>query len=349
MSDALGAVPGQRREYLIDHLAQAAGTTVRNVRAYQDRGLLPRADRRGRANVYDDTHLERLRLIAGLLDRGHTLAGIKELLDAWEDGRSLGGVLGLVAEVTAPWSDEQPEYLERAELTARFGGLRDPEAIAAAIRLGVLVPEPQHPAQPGQVAAMAGTQAGEPLAGSEGQPWAFGGSEGQPQARAASERQGQGPAGAEGLPSALVGAVRLPPQATGSVLERGGWEEPLADRYRVPSPALLDVAARLYELGVPLAATIAHLQEVRTDVEHLARRFVHFAAVEVFPRYVGAGPLDDADAARAAEAVRRLRPLAQAVVDAELARAMRNEATLLLEASVASLPEPVRAALAEEL
>lgn len=297
MSDAMGAVPGPRREYLIDHLAQAAGTTVRNVRAYQDRGLLPRADRRGRANVYDDTHLDRLRLIAGLLDRGHTLAGIKELLDAWEDGRSLGGVLGLVAEVTAPWSDEQPECVERAELTARFGGLRDPEAIEAAVRLGVLVPEPE-PAEPGASSAV---------------------------------------------------AISLPVQSQGPALERTACQDGFAERYRVPSPALLDAAARLYELGVPLGASIAHLQEVRTDMEHLARRFVHFAAVEVFPRYVGDGPLDDADAARAAEAVRRLRPLAQAVVDAELARAMRNEATLLLEASVASLPEPVRAALAEEL
>jgi DNA-binding transcriptional MerR regulator len=279
MSDGMRTVPRQRREYLIDHLAQAAGTTVRNVRAYQDRGLLPRADRRGRANVYDDTHLERLRLIAGLLDRGHTLAGIKELLDAWEDGRSLGGVLGLVAEVTAPWSDERPEYLDHADLVVRFGGVHDPAAVEAAVRLGILEPEP------------------EPAVG---------------------------PA-------------------------PGGTECCGGARYRVPSPALLDAAARLYALGVPLAASIAHLQEVRADMEHLARRFVHFAAVEVFPRYVGSAPLDDADAARAAEVVRSMRPLARTVVDAELARAMRRAATLLLEASVASLPGPVREAVAEEL
>jgi DNA-binding transcriptional MerR regulator len=303
MSDAMGTVPGPRREYLIDHLAQAAGTTVRNVRAYQDRGLLPRADRHGRANVYDDTHLERLRLIAGLLDRGHTLAGIKELLDAWEDGRSLGGVLGLVAEVTAPWSDERPEYVERAELTARFGGLRDPDAIEAAVRLGVLIPEP----------------ATSPEATSEPTP-----------------EQTSAP-----TPEPAAAPERVPEQAA--------YEDAFAVRYQVPSPALLDTAARLHELGVPLAASIGHLQEVRRDMEHLARRFVRFAAIEVFPRYVGSAPLDDADATRAAEAVRRLRPLAQAVVDAELARAMRNEATLLLEASVASLPEPVREALAEEL
>jgi DNA-binding transcriptional MerR regulator len=312
MSDAMGRVPGPRREYLIDHLAQAAGTTVRNVRAYQDRGLLPRPDRRGRSNVYDDTHLERLRLIAGLLDRGHTLAGIKELLDAWEDGRSLGGVLGLVAEVTAPWSDERPEYLERAELTARFGGMRDPEAIAAAVRLGVLEPEPS---------ADPSAEPGPDLCSVSG-----------PAQRGCEEAA---------QTEAAASAAAEPEAATPG--------DGLAVRYRVPSPALLDAAARLYRLGVPLGASIEHLREVRSDMEHLARRFVHFAAVEVFPRYVGPAPLDDVDAARAAEAVRQLRPLAQAVVDAELARAMRNEATLLLEASVASLPEPVREAVAEEL
>ncbi|WP_051944681.1 MerR family transcriptional regulator [Streptacidiphilus rugosus] len=277
----MSTVPRPRPEFLIDDLAQAAGTTVRNVRAYQDRGLLPRADRRGRANVYDDTHLERLRLIAGLLDRGHTLAGIKELLDAWENGRGLGGVLGLVAEVTAPWTDEKPGRLSHAELLALFGGTEDPAAIEAALRLGVL-----------ELETPADADADAPACGS---------------GRSA------------------------------------------ATAYRVPSPALLDVAARLFELGVPLAAVIDHFEELRRDMGHLARRFVEFSAVQVFARYVGATPLSDEDAARAAEAVRRLRPLAQAAVDAELARAMRREATLLLEASVATLPEPLREALAGEL
>ncbi len=57
--------------YRIEDLAHLSGTTVRTIRAYQDRGVLPRPERRGRANVYADTHLVRLRQIADLLDRGY--------------------------------------------------------------------------------------------------------------------------------------------------------------------------------------------------------------------------------------------------------------------------------------
>ncbi len=38
-SQASGDPPQPAPEYTIDELARAAGTTVRNVRSYQDRGL----------------------------------------------------------------------------------------------------------------------------------------------------------------------------------------------------------------------------------------------------------------------------------------------------------------------
>ncbi|GGO86397.1 MerR family transcriptional regulator [Wenjunlia tyrosinilytica] len=128
-------------EYRIEDLARETGATVRNIRAYQDRGLLPKPGRRGRINVYDDTHLARLRQIAGLLERGYTLASIKELLEAWDSGRGLGGVLGLLTEVEGPWSDETPVRLGREQLYESFGGTRDEEAITEAVALGVLEPE----------------------------------------------------------------------------------------------------------------------------------------------------------------------------------------------------------------
>lgn len=92
--------------------------------------------------MYGDAHLARLRQIADLLDRGYTLASIKELLEAWDAGRGLGGVLGLVAEVDGPWTDEEAVRISRAELDERFGGSPDDAAVAEAVALGVLEPVP---------------------------------------------------------------------------------------------------------------------------------------------------------------------------------------------------------------
>lgn len=128
----------QPAEYRIEDLAHLSGATVRTIRAYQDRGLLPRPERRGRSNVYGAAHLARLRQIADLLERGYTLASIKELLEAWDAGRDLGGVLGLVAEVDGPWSDEQASRISRAALDTAFGGAPDEAAVAEAVELGVL-------------------------------------------------------------------------------------------------------------------------------------------------------------------------------------------------------------------
>ncbi|MFB7308684.1 MerR family transcriptional regulator [Streptomyces sp. NPDC056192] len=235
-------------EYRIEDLAHASGATVRTIRAYQDRGLLPTPERRGRANVYGDTHLARLRQIADLLDRGYTLASIKELLEAWDAGRGLGGVLGLVAEVHGPWTDEQADRISRDELNRRFGGAQDDQAVAEAVELGVLEPIPGRP-----------------------------------------------------------------------------------DAFLVPSPQELSVAVELHGAGVPLTAISVHLRELRGQVEHIASRFLEFTTEHVFARYLGHRPPTDADAAEAAELVRRLRPLAQQTVDAELARAMRTFATRHLQ------------------
>jgi hypothetical protein len=63
---------------------------------------------------------------------------------------------------------------------------------------------------------------------------------------------------------------------------------------------------------------------LRGQVEHIASRFLEFTTEHVFARYLdGPHRPTDADATEAASLVRRLRPLAQQTVDAELARAMR--------------------------
>jgi DNA-binding transcriptional MerR regulator len=135
-------------EYRIDELARAAGNTVRNIRAYQDRGLLPPPRLEGRVGIYDDSHLARLRLIGNLLGRGYTFAIIKDLLSAWETGKDVGEVLGLEKVLTDPWSDEIPGSVTLAELKAAFGPDLPAEEITRNVRrsveLGLIEPDGDH-------------------------------------------------------------------------------------------------------------------------------------------------------------------------------------------------------------
>ena len=124
----------------IDELAREAGVTTRNIRAYQTRGLLPSPRMEGRVGYYDEGHLARLRYIAGLQERGFSLAAIQCLLDAWEEGRGLNDVLGFEEALTAPWSDESPEPVSLEWLMERFPeGLEDPSLVQRSVALGLLV------------------------------------------------------------------------------------------------------------------------------------------------------------------------------------------------------------------
>lgn len=132
------------REYSVDALARAGRSTVRNVRAYQDRGLLPPPQRRGRSGVYTEEHLARLRVIQGLLERGYTIANIGELLAAWEKGHDLRQLLGLETAIASPWSDEAPLTLTLEDLAERFGPNLKPKSLSRAMQLELIVAEGEH-------------------------------------------------------------------------------------------------------------------------------------------------------------------------------------------------------------
>lgn len=129
------------KEYTIDELSRAADTTVRNVRAYQDRGLLPPPEIRGRTGIYSDAHLSRLRIITRLLDRGYTLSNIAELLESWQQGSDISEILGLETAVASPWSDEVPDYLTLPQVIKKFGKAYSGKALKKAIELELLIPE----------------------------------------------------------------------------------------------------------------------------------------------------------------------------------------------------------------
>ncbi|TQN30671.1 MerR-like DNA binding protein [Haloactinospora alba] len=125
-------------EYRIDELARLADTTVRNVRVYQDRGLLSPPRREGRVGIYTEAHLARLRLIGQLLQRGYTFANISELITVWEQGGDLNDILGFESAVGDPWSDEIPSYITIGDLRELFDGDVTPANIDRAVQLGLL-------------------------------------------------------------------------------------------------------------------------------------------------------------------------------------------------------------------
>jgi DNA-binding transcriptional MerR regulator len=127
--------------YRIDALSAMTGITVRNIREYQDRGLLPPPRREGRIALYQDEHVTRLRLIERLLERGYTIAVIRDLLDAWSEGRNLEQVLGLESVVSEPWTSEAASTVTMFELRRMFGWQLTPAIIRRAVRLHLLQPQ----------------------------------------------------------------------------------------------------------------------------------------------------------------------------------------------------------------
>lgn len=72
-----------------------SGVSVRNIRAYRERGLLDPPRRQGRSAYYDDRHLSQLRTVNELLRKGFTSAHIAEFLSSTRQGHDLADILGL--------------------------------------------------------------------------------------------------------------------------------------------------------------------------------------------------------------------------------------------------------------
>jgi DNA-binding transcriptional MerR regulator len=129
-------------EYRIEQLARTAGVAVDTIRFYQGKGLLEAPRRDGRVTWYADTHLERLRRIRELQQRGFTLTVIQRFLA----GELEPSDEALVAAVTRPVA---PQTLTLTELSER-SGVAAPLLVSLQ-QAGLLVPveggdEPLYPA-----------------------------------------------------------------------------------------------------------------------------------------------------------------------------------------------------------
>ncbi|MEU4616329.1 MerR family transcriptional regulator [Streptomyces umbrinus] len=105
----------------VDELAARAGVTVRTVRFYGTRGLLPPpVIGPRRVGHYGQEHLSRLALIEELQHQGMTLAAIERYLQQLPEGLSAHD-LAIHRAVVASWAPDSAEEVSRAELERRAG------------------------------------------------------------------------------------------------------------------------------------------------------------------------------------------------------------------------------------
>ncbi len=242
----------------VDEVARRAGTTSRNVRSYQTRGLLPPPTMRGRTGLYGRLHLARLKLISSLQKRGYSLAAIRDLLKAWEKRQTVGEVLGLEQALGFRYMDERELVLTPRELAARFPMIEDDlELLATVIELELVVPIP----------------------------------------------------------------------------EPGGEE-----RYRVPSPRLLDVGQTLLEAGVPVEAAVAELAELRKQARAMASRLIAMFTDHIWDPWVKAGR-PASQIPELIEKIKLLQPAPPTAVAAVVAQALDREVARTVSTRLRIRPE----------
>ncbi|GAA2804342.1 MerR family transcriptional regulator [Kitasatospora paracochleata] len=227
---------GGPREYRVEELAEAAGVSVRTVRFYRERRLLQPPRKEGRIAWYGEEHLARLRLIAELLDRGHALGGIAELIGAGERGRDVADLIGLADELIAPWSDETPVHLGWDDLHAAFGDQLTEENTTESIAQGFITVDED-------------------------------------------------------------GITHI-------------------------SRRLMDATVALVAEGVPLSAVLAVSRKAREYADATAEVFVALVRDRLLGALTHVEDLTPAEAARLTDQIRRIRPLARAVNDAQFTLAM---------------------------
>ncbi|MGW2127320.1 MerR family transcriptional regulator [Streptomyces coelicoflavus] len=130
----------------IDELAARAGVTVRTVRFYGTRGLLPPpvlGPRR--VGHYGREHVARLALIEELQHQGMTLAAIERYLNRLPADLSPHD-LALHRAVVASWAPQTVERVTREELGRRAGRPLTDEEVARLTAMDVVVRDADDPA-----------------------------------------------------------------------------------------------------------------------------------------------------------------------------------------------------------
>lgn len=126
----------------LDELTQRVGMSVRNVRFYTTKGLVPPPIRRGRSGYYSTEHVSRLELVRELQAHGFTLSAIEKYMARIPDDAT-PETIALHRTLLAPWMAGLPDTLTRKELVRRAGRDLSDDDLATLNALGIVFPTKQ--------------------------------------------------------------------------------------------------------------------------------------------------------------------------------------------------------------
>jgi DNA-binding transcriptional MerR regulator len=128
------------RELLtLEELTARVGMSVRNIRFYTTKGLVPPPIRRGRSGYYSPDHVSRLELVQELQAHGFTLSAIEKYV-ARIPADATPQDIALHRTMLAPWQADLPVEMSRAELDARSGRTLSDEDLTTLAALGIVSP-----------------------------------------------------------------------------------------------------------------------------------------------------------------------------------------------------------------
>lgn len=121
----------------LEELTARVGMSVRNIRFYTTKGLVPPPIRRGRSGYYTDSHVARLELVRELQNHGFTLTAIERYVADIPDDASPEDI-ALRRTMLAPWQGDLPITMAPAELCRRAGRELTEDDIDTLVALGVV-------------------------------------------------------------------------------------------------------------------------------------------------------------------------------------------------------------------
>jgi DNA-binding transcriptional MerR regulator len=123
----------------LEELTERVGMSVRNVRFYTTKGLVPPPIRRGRSGYYTADHVARLQLVRELQGHGFTLSAIEKYVAGIPADASPEDI-ALHRTMLAPWMADSRQEMTRAELEREAGRRLDPSDVETLQALGLVRP-----------------------------------------------------------------------------------------------------------------------------------------------------------------------------------------------------------------